>query len=326
MKTGFVWALDQSWEHGSWVPQGTAYNTNGFVDVHQSNYEVNLAYQDISPNYNPIDGFTANSDVRGPSLYAWSAGATPYIKNYIVNVYGDRYTDRSGAVHQADAQVTIGATFKNKFSVNGLGPSLSWLRNYAIVDPASAGLTCNDPALPRSYFTGFPSYRCGRTDAYNLFAIPIGYGDGTPTPVDASASFGRFGHGLLGGQDTGPDYVHLYTLSTSRPLGRIFSLGLEYDGTYERAIDNPNVYGSQWLRRISIGALLGHDSNITISLRGINGTGGFAVPGTNLAAAYHRRFSNGDEMFLNFGTPASPYTLDRFIFKYLFHFGGDAGT
>ncbi|HZZ65369.1 MAG TPA: hypothetical protein VFE17_07725, partial [Candidatus Baltobacteraceae bacterium] len=53
LKTGFVWAIDQAWEHGSWVPQGSAYNTNGWVDVHKPNFEVNLAYQTLSPNYNP---------------------------------------------------------------------------------------------------------------------------------------------------------------------------------------------------------------------------------------------------------------------------------
>ena len=155
--------------------------------------------------------------------------------------------------------------------------------------------------------------------------IPIGYLDGTPTPIDASVSFGRFGFGMVGAGDNGPDYVHLYTLSTSRPVGRILSLGLEYDGTLERSITT-GAYDSQWLRRISLGALLGQDSNLTISLRGINGRGGFALPGTNLAAAYHRKFRSGDELFINFGTPAAPRTLNRLIMKYLFRFGGEAGT
>jgi hypothetical protein len=83
---------------------------------------------------------------------------------------------------------------------------------------------------------------------------------------------------------------------------------------------------SQWLRRISIGGELGPDENFTVSLRAINGNGGFAPPGSNFAAAYHRRFRNGNELFLNYGTPASYYTLDRFIAKYLFRFGGEEGS
>ena len=37
-----------------------------FVDVHKPNYEVYAGYFDVSPNYDPIDGFTVNSDIRGP--------------------------------------------------------------------------------------------------------------------------------------------------------------------------------------------------------------------------------------------------------------------
>jgi len=326
LKTGFVWAIDQAWEHASssWIPQGTAHNTTAFVDVHKPNYEWNIAYQALSPNYNPIDGFTADSDIRGPNAYAWVGGSTPSVKNYTFTVGADRFIDQSGAVHQADAFAVLNATFRNGISINGLGPTTSELRNYSLIDPSANGTSCSDPALPRSYFTGYPDYFCGRTDTFNLFGIPLGYLDGTPTPIDASVNFGRFGAGSVGPGDNGQDYVHLYTLSTSRPIGRLLSLGLEYDGTFERSTTT-GAFDSQWLRRISLGAQLGGDSNITISLRGINGRGGFAVPGTNLAAAFHRRFPSG-ELFINYGTPAAPYTINRLIVKYLFRVGGDAGT
>jgi hypothetical protein len=295
----------------------------GFVDVHKPNYEVNFAYQNLTPNYNPIDGFTADSDIRGPNAYAWVGGSTPYVKNYQFTVSGDRFIDESGAVHQADAFAGLNATFRNGISINGLGPSIGELRSYQ-TDPAANAATCGDPSLSRSYFTGWPNYFCGRTDTFNLLAIPLGYRDGTPSPLDASVNFGRFGYGMLGAGDNGPDYIHLYTVSTSRPIGRALSLGLEYDGTFERSTTSA-AYDSQWLRRISLGAQLGEDSNITISLRSINGRGGFALPGTNLAAGFHRRFPTG-ELFVNFGTPAAPYTVNRLIVKYLFRFGGEAGT
>lgn len=327
LKTGFVWALDSAQEHGSWlpVPSNHAYQNLGWIDVHKQNYEWNLAYQDISPFYNPIDGFTANSDIRGPAFYTWGVGATPFIKTYQLFTSEDRFTDRSGAVHQADFSLQLSATFKNGFSINGLGPNISELRSYSIVNPVANGTTCGDPSLPRTYFSGYPNYYCGRDDTFNLMFIPIGYGDGTPTPIDVSAAFGRFGYGMLGPGDNGADWVHEYTVSTSRPLGHIFSLGLEYDGTVERGIES-GLLDSQWLRRISLGAQLGQDENVTVSLRVINGNGGFAVPGNNFAFAYHKRFRNNNELFANFGTPAAPYTLNRMIFKYLFRFGAEAGT
>lgn len=325
LNTGFVWGVNRAMEHGSWDPLRNSSNTYAFVDVHQHNYEWNVQYQDITPFYNPLDGFTAVSDERGLTLFTWVSGSSRGVKNYTLNLFADRFTDRSGAVHQADFDPSLNVTFKNGFSLNGLGPTVGELRSYSLVDPASNGTACSDTSLPRSYFTGFPTYFCGRSDTYNLMAIPIGYRDGTPTPVDASVFFGRFGYGLLGAGDNGADYVHLYSLSTSRPLGRMLTLGLEWDGTVERGIAS-GMHDSQWLRRITVGAQLGPDENFTLSLRAINGTGGFALPGNNLAAAYHRRLRNGDELFLNFGTPASPTTLNRFIAKYLFRLGGDAGT
>ncbi len=324
LKNGFVYGWDAATEIGTWVPQRVAHSANAFVDVHQPNYEVYFDYADLSPNYNPIDGITANSDIRGFSFFGNTSGSSRKIKNYQLFLNGDRLLDRSGAVHQADASAFLNATFNNGFSI-GVGPGVSELRSYSLVDPKAFGTTCSDPNLLRSYFTGFPSYLCGRTDAFNLSTVALGYLDGTATPTDASVNFGQFGFGSVGSSDNGPDYLHLYTLSTSRPLGRVFSLGLEYDGSFERAITT-GAFDSQWLRRISLGAQLGPYENFTISLRSINGRGGFSPPGTNLAAAYHQRFRNGDELFLNFGTPAAPRTLDRFIVKYLFRFGSDAGT
>lgn len=324
LKNGFVYGFDMATEQGSWVPQKVAHSGNVFVDVHKPNYEVYFDYADISPNYNPIDGITANSDIHGFTFFGNTSGSSRGIKNYSLFLNGDRFLDRNGAVHQADAGVFFNATFNNGFSI-GVGPNTSELRNYSVVGPSAFGTTCADPDLPRSYFTGYPGYFCGRTDRFNLFTAAVGYRDGTSTPIDAQVNFGQFGYGFVGPNDNGPDYLHLYSISTSRPLGRIFSLGVEYDGSFERAMTT-GAFDSQWLRRISLGAQLGPYENFTISLRSINGRGGFSPPGTNLAAAYHRRFRSGDELFLNFGTPAAPRTLDRFIVKYLFRFGGDAGT
>jgi hypothetical protein len=61
-------------------------------------------------------------------------------------------------------------------------------------------------------------------------------------------------------------------------------------------------------------------------LRAINGTGGFSVPGVNLAASFHRRFGNDSELFVNYGTPAASQTLQRVIVKYVLRLGSAAGT
>jgi hypothetical protein len=312
-KSGWMWAIDHSMEHGSWVPDThVADSSVGLLAIHKPNYLTFIAYGDISPNYNPIDGFTFNSDIHGFQAYLNTTGAPTWAKNDALTVAGDRFFDRSGAIHEADAFAQLAATFKNGFSIDGLGPADGVLRSYDIPENSD----CTGPTIGSSFFTGFPCYLNGQNQRFNLFQSAFGYKDGTPAPIDASTSWGPFG----------ANYTHLYSISTSRPLGQRFSLGLEYDGTDERSFATGEL-DSQWLRRVSLGESLGPDSNVSLSLRSINGLGGFSPSvGTDVALAYHRRFSSGNELFVNYGTPAAYATVHRFIVKYVLHTGGAAGT
>ncbi|HEY9085368.1 MAG TPA: hypothetical protein VIN40_05465 [Candidatus Tyrphobacter sp.] len=313
LHSGLIGYFDYAFEDGSWVPQGHADELESFVDVHKPNYEINAGYMDISPNYNPIDGYTANSDIRGPQgIVDFTGGSSAGIKNWTAFIEGDRFQDESGAVHQADTGIFVNVTFTNKFSLDGLGPATGELRSYGI----PSGPACTGAVVARSYFTGFPCYRDGVTQAFNLMNIPVGYGDGTPSPIDGAYAWGTFGS----------NETHLFTLTTTRQIGNRLTLGLEYDGTYERAFSTGTL-DSQWLRRVSLGVNLSSESTFTLSLRSINGYGGFApAVGTNLAAAFQQRFHNGDELYVNYGTPASAATLDRLIVKFIFHAGADTGT
>ena len=82
----------------------------------------------------------------------------------------------------------------------------------------------------------------------------------------------------------------------------------------------------QWLRRVTVGENVGPNTNFSLSLRGISGTGGFAQPGLNLAGSLHHRFRNDSELFVNYGTPAAPATLQRVVLKYVLRTGGGAGV
>ncbi|MEO6835042.1 MAG: DUF5916 domain-containing protein [Candidatus Tumulicola sp.] len=313
LKSGLVWFVDHAFETGSWVPQGHADLSEMFVDVHKPNYEINAGYFDVSPNYDPIDGFTANSDIRGPQGFLNFSGSISGVKNYGLFIGGDRFLDQSGAVHQADTQIFLNATFKNGFSINGAGAAIGQLRTYDI--PAGPG--CSGPIVTQSSFTGYPCYLGGTTQPFNLSSIPIGYGDGTPTPIDTNYSWGPFGS----------NYIHLFNVTTTRPIGRRMTLGLEYDGTYERPLTGDGPLDSQWLRRISLGYNLSSESTITLAFRSINGLGGFATQtGSNFSVAFHDRFRGGNELYVNYGTPAAPATLNRLIVKYIFHTGADEGT
>ncbi|HET9341457.1 MAG TPA: hypothetical protein VFO25_00910 [Candidatus Eremiobacteraceae bacterium] len=312
LKTGFQWGDDQTIELGSWVPDPrVARNSNTFVAWFKPNWGTAIGYNDMSPNYNPIDGLTFNSDIRGMQGFAQGLGSAPWAKNYAVTFNWDRWMDRSGAIHEADTLATLTATFNNGLSINNFGPSVGILRSY----DTPANPDCSGPIVGSSSFTGFPCYLNGRDRRFDLFQSAFGYKDGTAKPIDASYSFGPFGD----------NYTQIFSLTTSRPIGR-YSLGFEYDGTLEHPIAG-GALDSQWLRRISIGESLGAESNLSISLRSINGLGGFAPStGTDVALAFHRRFATGDELFLNYGTPAAFSTLHRLTLKYVLHVGGDAAT
>jgi hypothetical protein len=312
LQNGMIYFGDYAFENGSWVPQGHADLAEFFVDRHKGNFEINGGYFDVSPNYDPIDGYTPNSDIRGPQFFSDFSGSAPGIKNYSIFVAGDRFLDDSGAVHQADFQYFINAVFKNQLSLDGAGESLGQLRSYGV--PAGPG--CHGPILFTTSFTGYPCYLDGVTQPFNLYQIPVGYRDGTPTPFDVNYVWGPFGD----------NYVHLFTMVTSRPLSRGLTLGLEYDGTYQRSFAT-GALDSQWLRRVSLGYSISNESTVTLGLRDINGYGGFATQiGNNLAFGFHQRFTSGNELYVNYGSPAAGATLNRLIVKFIFHAGADTGT
>ncbi|MHB8463001.1 MAG: DUF5916 domain-containing protein, partial [Vulcanimicrobiaceae bacterium] len=80
-RSGFVWAASHDAEHGSWLANGIASATNGFVDIHRTNYEINIGATDISPTYNPIDGFTPVADQRGFTLFSVANGTPLGLKH-----------------------------------------------------------------------------------------------------------------------------------------------------------------------------------------------------------------------------------------------------
>lgn len=272
-------------------------------------------YRDMGAEFAPVDGYTPINDIRGPQVlvqYNGTGSAHSSIKSYQAGAVADRFVDGSGAAHQSDLGFGAGVTFKNLLSIN-LGGGTSSLRAYA------------DP---------YPVYAGGQTFPFDQSSISVGYKDGTPNPTDLVYSFGPFAMYCPGAQPqplmcTGaplyftPAYVHQLDVSTTRTLARFYSVTFEYGGIIAQG--TPGALDSQWLRRIALTRSFGNNGEFAIALRSINGTGGFAVPGVDLAFSYHQRFRDQDNLYVEYGTPAAPYTLHRFIVKYVFHTGG-AGT
>lgn len=296
LESGFINGLDYAAESGSFVPDANeARSLRGFAFVQKSYYSVRAEYQDIGPYFNPVDGFTNVNDARGLDAFVDLPGGGTggsVIKRYDLFVYGDRFLDRSGATRQADTLFSADVTFKNLIHII-TGPQTSELRTYT---------------------TGFPAYVGGDTFPFHTNLIQLGYRDGTPAPLDFSYTYGPFSS----------YYLQQYTSSASRQIGGKLTLGLEYDSAHQRFF--AGGADGQVLRRISIGEALGADSNISFGFRSINGTGGFATPGVNFSASFHEKYRNDSELFVAYGTPASPASLDRLILKYILRIGGGAGT
>ena len=317
LHNGFVYTFDYGAERGSVAGTSPrlAYKSENFIDVHKQNYEVYLEYRDVGPKWNPIDGFTNVADIRGPEAFFdlnGNPGAKSPLKRIDFFVSADRLLDRSGAAHQADFFFQVDALFKNLVHVQA-GPSFSALRFY-------------DGGASLVGFDG--GYRGGVTVPFNQHNVNLGYKEGTPTPYNASTSWGPFTTFASDGTIRNT-YLRQYSLSTSRPIGKRLTVGAEFDGILEEfATANPRVttHDGQELRRISIGQALGNESNFAVSLRSISGRGGFGSPGVNLAANYHRRFANNSEVFVNYGTPAATATVQRLIVKYVLRLGSAAGT
>ncbi|HYK53320.1 MAG TPA: hypothetical protein VEV38_07300 [Candidatus Eremiobacteraceae bacterium] len=289
LNTGLVWGYNQALEDRSVIADPTqfSYLRNEFLDVHKPNYEIFQGYQDIGSGYGPMDGFTTIDDSHGPVYMFNFAGTTPGLKSWTGFFTGDRFETHDGTVHQADFFGSEDIV-TNKLIHANVGVNVSEL---------------DDPFL-----TG------GITLPFNITSMSLGYRDGTPTPFDTFYGAGNFAN----------FYLQQFQISSTHPIGNKFSLQWAYDGTHERS-DAIGVDG-QLLRSVAIGDSLGPDTDVTLAYRAISGHGGFASPGDNLAAAFHTKFKNGSELFVNFGTPAAPVTLDRLIIKYLLRIGGGAGT
>jgi hypothetical protein len=193
-------------------------------------------------------------------------------------------------------------------------PQIGVLRSYATQVP-TAEQPCASPTIPRTSYTGYPNYYCPLTQQYSNLGVTLGYRDGTPFPIDLG-----YGEGPFGGS-----YLHQYNSSLSRQLGRRITFSINYDGT---TASSNGALSSQWLRRFSVSDALGSDSTVSVEYRVVNGNIPFETqpPGSNLAVSFHELLRNGNTLYVSYGTPAAPQTLNRLIVKYIFSSGGAAGT
>ncbi len=229
---------------------------------------MNIGYLGVSPNYDPIDGYTAELRHPRAAVFHQLIGSSPAIKNYSLFFERRSVLDDSGEVHQADAQVFVNAMFKNHS------------RSTA---SARRGASC---ARTDSRRTGLQRRDSVHVELHRLSVLPRRRDAAVQSVSDSHRLSRRHARRRSTPSTPGArSATTTFTCSRSSRAGPSAARDArtEYDGTYERAFSN-GVLDSQWLRRISLGYNISSESSLSIGLRDINGYGGFATQiGNNLA-------------------------------------------
>ncbi len=267
---------------------GSAHDFNLEEGIRNQHFTALALYRDTSPGYAPLDGYTATNDARGLGALLGYKGSGSR-ESAIQSYSGSIGLDRYLAYDGSLREADINGFFTVQFK------NLISVQGFA--GPSELQVAP------------------GTIDWFNRRNIEVGYGQGTPNPADIAYSWGPFG-GF---------YVQQWQSSYARVFGA-YGFSFEYDGNEERPGRGLPIDNSQWLRRAVLSRSFGRDATIGLALRTVNGTGGFAEPGTNLSMLYEARLKNQDLLYVEYGTSAAPQTLHRFIVKYVFHAGGSSGT
>ncbi len=306
LKNGLETAFDYAIETGQYVPDASKGHSFIVLEaVNRSHYSTGLAYRDIQPYYAPIDGFTLINDMRGPAFFYNATGqgkGGSIFKTFSGGIGAERYFDDSGAVRYSEISPFVQFEFKNLMSFT-TGPLDSQIRQYDI---------------------GYPVYLNGQTFSSHTNFFGLNYRDGTPQSIDSGYTYGPNAGFLAPGgvqQSTYSSfYFNEFFINGSDQLTARWNLAADYTGDRERCYFT-GCDIQQSLRRFSLGYSLGPDSNVSLAYRTISGTG-YSPTAADFAAAYHRKFRNGNEMYLEWGTPQTTTQLDRFVLKYVLHLGG----
>jgi hypothetical protein len=265
------------------------------TSVTRPNYGVTATYSDEGPQYAPINGYVAQNDVHGFSLsgsLSSTESPTSPIRTASISADGDRFFDDSGAVRLADDFLYGQLLFRNTLQISA-----------ATID-----------SQLRSYAVAYPQYAGGTTAPYDSSFISVGVLQNTPRAAYVSLTWGHFAN-----------YYLQQTLgSASSPVTKRISVTLDFDQSLERFDDGAPTNG-QILKRLSLFDSISPNDSATLSYRIVSGSGGSAVPGSNLAIGYTKRTAHGNQLIIEIGSPAAPVTQERFIIKYVQLIGGGVG-
>jgi hypothetical protein len=290
------------------------YLETGFVHADKDT-TAGINYQEIGPQFLPVDGFVSQPDVYGVALFILHTqhyGAKNILQDVQYNNFLNLQHDHNGNSSFKADNAQINFDFRDQLTLHVFG---GYGKNE----------TVQGEYLP-----------------FNQNGFFVGYKTQTTTPSSITYESGPYYHGSL----TSWSYI------TTRPLMRSLKLSLEADeNTYAPGGTYVGVepIARQWLERASIDWQFSRFASFDFGARRIVGRNlpnAFQVPdlpnpiacggqntytpfdcvkADNLSAAFHFLAAH-NEWYVVYGNPNDLSTMPAFYVKWIRYFGAEKGT
>jgi hypothetical protein len=258
-----------------------------------------LLYEDIGPQFAPVDSYVPQNDISGPQAYlgqTWQFKPKTILHDISLSSYAALFHDQAGSPSQNDADLQVNFDFANLMTVHTYYTEEA-VRTYA------------NEFLP---FDG------------SGFLIGYKYATSTPTYIDYQG--GPYYHGTL----------DAWTYLTTLKLAPRIHMTLETDEDQYFSTYPGELRTNEWLERASLDFQINREMQFDLGARKIVGSNVpmySAAPdftpatGGNISAAFHFLSRDGkSEFYAVYGDPNSFSTTPALFLKYIRYIGASKGT
>ncbi len=297
---------------GHWLVYGNYARENGtFVsDPSQARYgelgaalqtattEFLVARQFVGAQFNPIDGYEAQSDIGGyfalgQQIFHFSK-KSPLLDIFLFGTAA-RFWNHNALPAQSNASYQINIDWKNLWSVH-------------LFQQSQFVLASNGEYLPFTVGNG----------------VDVGYNLNSNFAKSLMFADGPYYHG----------HASAWQFSDTVPVRKKISLSINmYENSYQSSeVSEPSF--NEWLNDASLNWQFSRDASLSLGARRINGINlptYYAAPNfapmfaDNLSAAFHYLHGH-NEFYLVYGDPNAFTTTPAVFFKWIFYAGAGKGT
>lgn len=274
---------------GNYTQTGVFYQT--------STKYLNIAYQSLGSQFNPVDAYVPQTDITGYSAYGvdtinYSPGSMLHDIQATANY--SEYHKRFNKFDQYLLAATLNFDFKNLTTIRLAGGAQN-IRTFA------------DEMLP-----------------FDSNSVELGYKVSTATPTYVQYATGPYYHGRL------DEWTYDTTEAVSKRLS--LTLQVEQNDYLGQAFGEPRAV--QWLEQAALNYQISGGASIDVGVRRIIGTtapNAIALPtfayvnASNVTIAYHVLTAK-NEIYIVYGDANSLYTTPTLYLKWIRYIGAAKGT